>query len=937
MLSLTTISPKQGEKYYRKENYYTEEEAQKNSAWWGKGAENLGLKGSIKGEEFTNLLYGKSPDGIFDLSGKAIDPLTRRAGVDCTFSAPKSVSIKGLVGGDLDLEEAHKKAVNRTLEILQKRYAQTRVTTPEGRKAVNTNNLVVAQYHHDTSRAKDPQLHTHCVVLNMTQLPNGQWRSLHNDEIYKNKMLLGKIYRNELACEVQRLGYEIDRKENGLFEIKGYSPEQLSTFSKRSLEIKEAVGENASSKEKEYAALTTRIAKDKAVNRDDLLKYWQEEAKINNVAYQASDKLQNDKPKITAEDNRSKGSNKTRLDRDINNSIAHCSEREVNFKREDLEKFLLEEVGKYSWNDIENKLNFKEKTLLKAKEGEKTTTKALFRELNTIRFVEDNRNSVAPIAERSAVSNLLKDTSLTDGQRSAIATAATTSDRFIAWQGKAGVGKTYALNEFKQIAQQKGYEIKGFAPSAEAAKTLENELGIESNTVARLLSSKDKADPKQSKSSNKEQIWIVDEAGLLSADDAHSLVKKATQEKARVLLVGDTRQLSAVQAGNPFKSLQKAGIETAYLNQSLRQKAPDLKEAVDLISSGQIKAGIDILSEHNRIYDLGSTEDKIDRVVNDYLALSPQQRKKTLILAGRNDEREEITSSIRSALKQEGVLGKATDITQLKASSLTNAQLRYAHNFKLGDVVMSLRDYEKLKLKKGEFYSVIAKDRDKITIKDKSGKSYQLDPSQFRRKAVFIPNKLEIAEGDRLKWLKNDAKANRRNGQEFTVTKIKGNLATIKYDSGRTESIDLKSPQHLDRALVSTTYSSQGKTASRVLVSASGDRTLNRESFYVAASRAKYNLTIYIENKQALLQKSLKSAANKNPDEIIENLPEQHELAKQHLKNFFAAERAKSLVNKSNYKSVNKPTKIDNKSAKKSREEKKDNSQQNTNTVRRSR
>ncbi|MDJ0718730.1 MAG: MobF family relaxase, partial [Prochloraceae cyanobacterium] len=452
MLSITTISPKQGEKYYRQENYYTNEEAKQHSRWWGKGAESLGLSGAIDSKDFKNLLHGKSPNGEIDLSGRKVDPDKHRAGVDCTFSAPKSVSIKGLVDGERALIEAHKKAVEQTLEVIQERYAQARISTPEGRQVINTDNLIVGQFHHDTSRAKDPQLHTHCVILNATQLQRGQWRSHHNEEIYRNKMLLGQIYRNNLAREIGKLGYEIERKENGLFEIKGYTIEQLETFSKRSLEIKEAAGKNASSKEKEYAALVTRIAKDKEINRDDLKEYWQKEASAVKISHpQPLTQTKNQPAKVAS------------LDVAVSDAIAHCSERNVNFKRAALEKFVLSEAGKYDWDELQKELDYKENTLLFAENRENTTTIALFREIDTIRLVQDNKNSVDPIAARVLILADLENTSLTSGQRDALVTAATTGDRFIGWQGKAGAGKTYALNQFREIAQNEGYVIKGYA------------------------------------------------------------------------------------------------------------------------------------------------------------------------------------------------------------------------------------------------------------------------------------------------------------------------------------------------------------------------------------------------------------------------------------------------------------------------------------------
>jgi conjugative relaxase-like TrwC/TraI family protein len=263
MLSLTVISANQGETYYTAENYYSQGENQEHSNWAGKGARKFGLSDQVQGDDFKNLLHGYSPKGGKTLSDRKIDPEKHRAGIDLTFSAPKSISLAALVGGNELLEQAHRAAVARTLEVIEERYAQTRVRTEEGRQAIATGNLIVAQFHHDTSREKDPQLHTHCVVINATQLANGRWQSLHNDVLFQQQKLLGMIYQNELAVEAQRLGYAIEPKANGQFELQGYTPEDLQTFSKRREQILAAVGEEATAQQRELATLMTRSPKGK--------------------------------------------------------------------------------------------------------------------------------------------------------------------------------------------------------------------------------------------------------------------------------------------------------------------------------------------------------------------------------------------------------------------------------------------------------------------------------------------------------------------------------------------------------------------------------------------------------------------------------------------------------------------------------------------------
>ena len=858
MLKATVVSPKQAEHYYRQENYYSKEESVKNSQWFGKGAEKLGLGGNIQGEDFSNLLYGNLPNGEkFRNRPPTHAKYKERAGVDLTFSAPKSVSLAVLVNDDKELEKAHRDAVETTLSIVEERYANTRIRDKDSgkRNTVTTGNLIVGQFHHDTSREKDPQLHTHAVIINGTQTKEGKWYSLNSDELFRQQKLLGTIYQNELAIRAQKLGYEIEQRENGQFDLKGYSQEHLDYYSKRRKQILEVVGEGASRKQIELAALNTRKPKGKEIPRTELQKYWQAEAKTIGIRHPQPNKVY-----------QKKGTENP--DKAIAEAIEHSSERKVNFKQEDLEKFVLSETGTYSWLDLQKSIE-NNQSLLRTKDQEYTTLPALNRELDTIRIVTKGNNSVKAMANLETAKLATAKKALTEGQRNAVIFAATTENRCIAWQGKAGAGKTNALTEFRTIAKDKGYTIKGYAPSASAAETLGEELGIETNTVARKLISK----PLE-KGKSQQQIWVIDEAGLLSAKDAHNLLKKAEEEKARILLVGDTRQLSAVEAGNPFKSLQKAGIKTAYLEQSLRQKTADLKAAVDRISDGRIAEGIKILDDNGRIEEVKDGE-RSKRIANEYTSLSVKERAKTLILAGTNQDKDNITDEIRKQLKEEGSLGKQFKGTRLKTKDLTTVQMRYAHHYQINDVIVA---YGKCgSLEKNQKYTVAKIGKDTLTLKSEAGENIEFNPSKHSQKTVYEKKQVGIAEGDRLKWTKNDAEHSRTNGQIFTVLKVRNYNATIKYDnSNKIENVDLSTPQNFDHALVSTTFSSQGKTANRVLVSATSDRTLSQQSFYTAASRAKFNLSIYAQDKEQLLTRAQKSQAKLNPLEILE----QHEQIK---------------------------------------------------------
>ena len=254
------------------------------SAWTGKGAEALGLSSEVDRERFAQMLEGQVAgqslgtirDGAFE----------HRPGWDLTFSAPKSVSIMAEVAGDRRLVAAHEAAVRTALGLAEAHLAATRIREDGEVRRENTGNLVIASFRHGTSRALDPQLHSHNVILNMTRDARGQWRSLEPRAFYQMQKSLGAIYRQELAAEVQRLGYDIRIDKDALFEIEGVAPDVLERFSQRAAMIEARLAERgktreeASVAEKQIAALDTRVAKAQ-VPQAELVAEWRAAADVS--------------------------------------------------------------------------------------------------------------------------------------------------------------------------------------------------------------------------------------------------------------------------------------------------------------------------------------------------------------------------------------------------------------------------------------------------------------------------------------------------------------------------------------------------------------------------------------------------------------------------------------------------------------------------------
>ena len=456
-------------------------------------------------------------------------------------------------------------------------------------------------------------------------------------------------------------------------------------------------------------------------------------------------------------------------------------------------------------------------------------------------------------------------------QRSAIATTCQSLDQIIGWQGAAGAGKTYALNALKEIAEAEGYEVSGYAPSAAAAHELGESLNIETNTVARLLLESAVAEP-DSEERQRRKLWLIDEAGLLSMRDARSLLTKAAASNVRVVLVGDTRQLSSVEAGNPFRSLQAGGMITAHLDQARRQQQAELRQAVQMISQGKIGAGIQVLERSGAISEIEDAQARGEQLVSDYLSLSADERRETLLLSGTNANRLALTEQIRAGMQAEGSLGKNVYTMQsLQRKDLTQVQARYVSHYAVDDVIVPIRDYRQQGLEKHQQYRVSAIDTasNLLTVETSDHQLIQIDPALCQRKAVYTTLSVEMAAGDLMKWTKNNRVAGTRNGQQFTVTSITpAGIAQIVNDQGKSRTVDLSAgAQHVDYAWVSTTYSSQGKTAGAVM--ALIDSTTNREAFYVATSRAKQRLQLYTASVEALQQLAEQSRANENVSDYI--------------------------------------------------------------------
>ena len=625
----------QGVSYYERDGYYAKDDPahKEASAWAGKGAQTLNLSGAVEPQSFEKILEGYVPDGSGRRLGKRgrEGSIHHRPGRDLTLSAPKSVSLAALVGGDRRIVAAHDQAVKRTLAWVEKHVLETRVMDAESKTMVRRRGqkMVAATFRHDTSRNLDPQLHTHAVIANILQGEDGKWRTMANEKLYRSKMLIGALYRSELAKELKGLGYGLYKTHaDGRFEIRGVSREVVEAFSTRRAEIQKAMHERGLEKSGDNPALAARAALmtrayKRHVDHDALRAVWDRQAEYlgfdaRGLADEAMQRragtdllrvgLGDGSPETLVTE---QGRPVSVAERAVDWAVSHLSEREAVFARTDvLAASMAYRPGEVSIEDAERMIQALEQSgALHAANvpvpGESLTTdKAVAQEMETIGLMAVGQDKSRPVMRNWRVVPLLHRGRLTFGQQEAVKLILSSKDRVVGVQGYAGTGKTTMLDRARVLAARKGYRMMGLAPSASAAKTLGSEAGIETETLQRFLARNagvaagrlTRTGQKRMRKAFRKTVLVVDEGSLASTVQARDLLTIANKLRIpRVVLVGDRKQLDAVDAGKPFEQLQKAGMKSAVLDEILRQKDEKLKEAVRASLAGNVKEAFEKL------------------------------------------------------------------------------------------------------------------------------------------------------------------------------------------------------------------------------------------------------------------------------------------------------------------------------------------------------
>lgn len=873
MLSIKALKPG-NERYYLTlalEDYYRQG-GEPPGFWVGTGATILGLEGEVTNDQLSKLFQGYSPDQRMTPLVQNAGQIDRQSGWDLTFSVPKTVSILWSAGSEkirTAIEAAQSTALQRTIAYMEEHLARSRVG--KGGHDEIPARLVIAAFPHSTSRALDPHCHFHSLILNVGVGPDGRTRTILSFPFYQNKMLLGALFRAELAHElVERLGLALTR-ERTWFEVDGVPTALAREESTRRREIEAELGrlglETATAAA--YATLKTRRLKEIVPCRDELFAKWRTIATKYGLDEQAIAWLVAQQRPLTPEEV---------LPKATKEALKSLTQEHSHFSEADLLRALAEAPSSLGVS-VDALCSHTKKVLawshdivsLGTRNGEtRYTTKRMLRleekllkavhKLHSTKFHtlsdatvkavnERERDfNAPPIAYKRRTRMTVKDAAmaaarrlrqtrkgttgkLSSEQANAVTHITQSPHRVALLSGYAGTAKTTTLQAVREAFEAEGYKVIGTSLSGKAARELTNRAGIPSTTVRmRELEINPSAfhqlkqhgrqlyrAARKWKTSKPERlvidsktVLVVDEASMIGTKDMLMLTRAVAKGGGKLVLVGDPWQLPSIDAGGPFGSIATR-IPPAQLHNVVRQSDPGDREAVRAMPAGQAKRALANYVEKGQVKVAETRSELFAELIEDWKAQGgihkPQDN---IICAALNREIDE-----------------------------------------LNDLAQALR------LNAGAIDP-----RQRTTIRRKGGR--------------FEPATTEtFCVGDRVAVTKKSRKHGVENGDTGTLVGISrtpfSRKISVLFDGETTPRILPLRKVPVRRGYAFTTHKLQGATADNVYVAMTGPM-LNLQMAYVQVSRHKHNLNLYVPESLAErdLLKTIERRKQSTPPEPLQ-------------------------------------------------------------------
>lgn len=784
MMSFKPISSGQAvAQYYEDlavEDYY-EKGGEPPGIWLGSLRKNLYLQGQLQEGELANLLQGKHPSTGEILASNAGE--NHKAGWDMTFSAPKSVSVAWALGDDdtrRAIQQAQLKAVQAGLSFLEQHAFINR--DRNGNAPVKQ--VIAAAYEHGTSREQDPQLHTHVLVANLGMREDSSVCAIDFDSRWK--MAAGAIYRTELAAQLQHLGFSIEPDIKNTFAIGGIASDLCDLFSKRRKQILEqaALHGVTSSQGMQIATLASRQGKHEPVPRAEILSLWKKEAQEAGFA-----------PNVIAqcqqfELSKTKMATHFELFESLNKQMSTFTLQQL---------YAAAAVAAQGHLDAQGVDQYVG-SLLKDPElvGLKSVNPKLDRGVDNIeiRFTTQNQLQLEQLMLDQAQDRAMEAhyqvnidyipsdvDKLTGEQRAAFDHITEQAGGVKLVQGMAGTGKGFMLGIARQAWQSAGLEVRGAALAAKAANNLQDSTNISSQTLHSLIHELDSGQAEL----NKNTVLVIDEAGMVGSRQLNDILSHVHASGAKVILVGDSKQLQPIDAGGAFRLLaDKLGY--ASLQHIQRQHDVADRKIVEQLASGLGAKALEAMRNQGNLHVKATQIQTIEQMVSDWWqSCKGQPDESSLMMAGTRSDLFQLNQLARAKMQEKGVLGFDCEV------DICINDVQATREFAVGDRILFCKNQRHLGITNGE--------------------SGQLTDINLSHKGHW----------------------------EFTVEQDTGLSVTFSVTDD--ESVKNRY-EAIDHGYALSVHKAQGITVDHAFVLAS-DSMLDREWTYVASSRARQKTQIY--------------------------------------------------------------------------------------------
>jgi len=705
MLKITRLRSANPQDYYLEviargaEEYYLSGPDQAG-VWIGNGSAGLGLDGTVAPDDLRAILDQRHPITGEKLPARQI----RRVGFDLTLSAPKSVSLLWALG-DADQSaaavEAHHAAVRATVDYLEANACQVRRGGRDGYglTAERARGLIGAAFTHFTSRAADPQVHTHLVIANLAEGSDGRFTALHGTALFEHRRAAGYVYQAVLRHELhRRLGVGFDPVVKGSAEITGIPKGARRVFSKRRAAIEAELAAVGGSGERasQTASLKTRQPKDRSLVLDELIGRWRDESA------RAGIDVQHLPPARTG----------ARLPTAPELAAALVVDR-ATFTLPDLVATTASlSPNGATLNDISRTVqSFLDSPLAipLAERGRWTTAEILELERRSIDTARQRqRAGASAIDDRSLAAALDARPSLSDEQQRMVREICTSGNGVDLVVGAPGSGKTFALGAARLAWTSEGHHVIGCALAARAAAGLHADSGIPSHTIAKLL-----GDVRDGRLRITDRTVIVcDEAAMVGTRDLARLIDLTDRANAKLVLVGDSKQLPPIEAGGLYPALERR-LGAARLIENRRQRDADERQATLDLRRGRTDRAVARLQRSGRL-TIGTDPDVLlDQMVADWSAARATGADAVMI-ALTHDAVAELNQRARAHLCTEGRLGETV-------AQIEDTGTEYA----IGDTVVCLRNDRRLGVRNGDIATVVDATDDGLII-ERAGQRIEL-------------------------------------------------------------------------------------------------------------------------------------------------------------------------------------------------------------------